>query len=177
MPLIPKQVDIGPGGPLAGGMVAPACAFPGAAKPPVAFRHLRSITIHGRQQIVIRKKGSRVSWTVIGHGPAWKWITAVRPRCQWRPLRCGAAVGVRMGKLPAAKRVMIRRHGRVIIIGPGGRAQRRISVRPKAGQRVTVVVPAPALSWQVLPDCAVYLPAMPARPARPSRSASPASGR
>jgi hypothetical protein len=161
-PLTPKQVYVAPGGPLAGGMVAPACAYPGPGMPPRIFRHQRSITIYGRQRIAIGKKGLRVSWTVIGRGPAAKRITVVRPGCQAMPWRCDAAIGVQIGQAPGSKRIMIQRHGRVVLIGPGGRPQRRISVRPKAGQRVTIVVPAAPPGWQSIPSCAVYLPASPA---------------
>ncbi|HEX5190494.1 MAG TPA: hypothetical protein VFW16_13185 [Streptosporangiaceae bacterium] len=152
-PVTPRRAYIAPGGPLAGGMLAPACAFPGPRTPPAMFRHPRSVTIYGRQRVAIGKKGGRLSWTVIGRGRAWQKVAIIGPGCQVIPPRCWTAIGVRNGKAPAFKQIIIKRHGRVVIIGPGGRAQRRVSIDAKAGQWVQVVAPAARPAWQALRDC------------------------
>ncbi len=160
-PLTPKQVYVAPGDPLASGTVTPGCAFPGPGIPPGAVRHSRSLKISGWQQIVIGRKGHRASWVAIGSGPPRKRIALVRPGCRVRPLHCGAALGVRIGWAPAGKRIMIKRHGSVVIIGPGGRPQRHVRTRARAGQRIRPVVPAAPSGWGPFPGCAVYLPASP----------------
>lgn len=176
MPVTPKQAYFAPGGPLPGGplpggplpggplpggTVAPACAFAVPGIPPGAPRHPFSIKISGRQRVVIGKNGHRASRVQIGRRSARKQITVVRPGCQMMPPRCRAGAGLRIGQAPPFKRVMIKRHGRVTIVGPGGLPWRRVSVRARVHGRVIVVPPAAAIGWLPAPGCAVYLPASP----------------
>jgi hypothetical protein len=161
VPATPKQVYLAPGGPLAAGTSARACAFAGQGVPPVAIGRARSIKISGMRHAVIFSQGHRASWVEIGKAPGGKQITVVRPWCQMTPLHCRAAAGVRIGWVPAFRSITIKGHGRTVIVGPGGSAQRRVSIHAK-GKRVTFAAPAPRLAWRAFPGCAVYLPAGPA---------------
>ena len=161
VPATPKQVYLAPGGPLAAGTVGPACAFGGQGVPPVAVRRARSIKISGRRHAVAFRKGHRASWVEIGTAPGGKRITVVRPWCQMMPLHCRAVAGVRIGWVPAFSSITIKGHGRTVIVGPGGRAQRRVSIHAKPGQRVRFVGPKARPAWRAFPGCAVQLPARP----------------
>jgi hypothetical protein len=126
VPATPQQVYAAPGGPLAAGTVGPACAFGGQGVPPVAVRRAR--------HAVIFRKGHRASWVAIGKAPGAKRITVVRLWCQMMPLQCRPAAGVRIGWVPAFRSITIKGHGRTVIVGPGGRPQRRLSIQAKPGQ-------------------------------------------
>jgi hypothetical protein len=78
------------------------------------------------------------------------------------PLQCRPAAGVRIGWVPAFRSITIKGHGRTVIVGPGGSAQRRISIHAKPGQRLRFVGPKAPAAWRAFPGCAVYLPARPA---------------
>ncbi len=144
----------GPGGPQAAGrsswVLGPAapgsagfsCAFPGPGGPPFATGKIGAVRIHRAWQVIIIGRGHRHVQIKAGSVPAPSFRLA-RPGCQMTPFRCQAAL-----------RVIIKRHGRLVIVGqrPGG-LPRRIGVKPVPGKRISVVLPGRSVARFAGPRC------------------------
>jgi hypothetical protein len=146
----------GPGGPQAAGrsswVLGPAapgpawlsCAFPVPGGRPFAPGKIGSVRIHRAWQVIIVGPGRRHVQIKTGSVPAPKAIRLARPGCPMIPLRCQAAL-----------HVIIKRHGRLVIVGPRpGRLPRRIGVRAPAGKRISVVLPGRSFTSFTGPRCA-----------------------
>jgi hypothetical protein len=151
-----RRAYVLPGGPpLAGAIqwtVNQACAIHGPGAAPFAKRRMQIVAIPSARRVYISRHGRHQIAIKINRVPWQRSIRMVGPGCAMLPLRCRMAVI--MGQGPRIAPVIIKRHGRVVIIRPGRHAiARHVHLKARAGKRVSVVLPGAQVSAVPAPQC------------------------